>query len=55
MLIGRGVIACQTTQDDNLLNKGRKGKKGNGSATNLYPTAPHFLRARALGLTVKDY
>ena len=50
-----GATACQTTQDDNLLNKGRMGKKSNGSATDLYPTAPHFFRARALGLTVKDY
>jgi succinate dehydrogenase/fumarate reductase flavoprotein subunit len=50
-----GATACQTTQDDNLLNKGRMGKKSNGSATDLHPTAPHFFRARALGLTVKDY
>jgi ribulose 1,5-bisphosphate synthetase/thiazole synthase len=50
-----GATACQTTEDDNLLNKGRMGKKSNGSATDLYPTAPHFFRARALGLTVKDY
>jgi len=50
-----GATACQTTQDDNLLNKGRMGKKSNGSATELYPTAPHFFRARAVGLTVKDY
>jgi hypothetical protein len=50
-----GATACQTTQDDNLLNKGRMGKKSNGSATDLYATAPHFFRARALGLTVKDY
>src|SRR5262249_31446149 len=27
----------------------------NGSATTLYETAPHFFRAKALGLTVKDY
>ena len=52
---GLGATACQTTEDDNLLNKGRMGKKSNGSATDLYPTAPHFFRARALGLTVKDY
>jgi hypothetical protein len=50
-----GATACQTTQDDNLLTKGRMGKKSNGSATELYPTAPHFFRARATGLTVKDY
>ena len=50
-----GATACQTTQDDNLLNKGRMGKKSNGSATDLYPTAPHFHRARALGLSVHDY
>jgi hypothetical protein len=50
-----GATACQTTQDDNLLNKGRMGKKSNGSATDLYATAPHFFRARALGLSVKDY
>jgi hypothetical protein len=50
-----GATACQTTEDDNLLNKGRMAKKSNGSATDLYPTAPHFFRARALGLTVKDY
>ncbi len=50
-----GATACQTTQDDNLLNKGRMGKKSNGSATDLYPTAPHFFRARATGLMVRDY
>jgi hypothetical protein len=50
-----GATACQTTQDDNLINKGRMGKKSNGSATELYPTAPHFHRARAVGLAVKDY
>ena len=27
------------------------GKKSNGTATELYPTSPHFFRARALGLT----
>jgi FAD binding domain len=52
---GLGATACQTTQDDNLLNKGRMGKKSNGSATDLYPTAPHFFRARALGLEIEDY
>jgi succinate dehydrogenase/fumarate reductase flavoprotein subunit len=50
-----GATACQTTQDDNLITKGRMGKKSNGSATELYPTAPHFFRAGAVGLTVKDY
>jgi len=52
---GLGATACQTTQDDNLLNKGRMGKKSNGSATDLYLTAPHFFRARALGLEIEDY
>src|SRR5436309_953784 len=50
-----GATACQTTQDDNLITKGKMGKKSNGTATSLYVTAPHFFRARALGLTVKDY
>jgi urocanate reductase len=50
-----GATACQTTQDDNLLTKGRMGKKSNGTATELYSTSPHFFRAGALGLTVKDY
>jgi succinate dehydrogenase/fumarate reductase flavoprotein subunit len=50
-----GATACQTTQDDNLLNKGRMGKKSNGSATELYPTAPHFFRARAVGIEVEDF
>jgi urocanate reductase len=50
-----GATACQTTQDDNLLTKGRMGKKSNGTATELYATSPHFFRARALGLVVKDY
>jgi succinate dehydrogenase/fumarate reductase flavoprotein subunit len=50
-----GATACQTTQDDNLLTKGRMGKKSNGTATQLYESAPHFFRARALGLTVSDY
>ncbi len=50
-----GATACQTTQDDNLLNKGRMGKKSNGGGTELYPTAPHFFRARAIGLEVGDY
>jgi hypothetical protein len=50
-----GATACQTTQDDNLLNKGRMGKKSNGSATTLYPTAPHFFRARAVGIEVEDF
>src|SRR5262245_35864192 len=50
-----GATACQTTQDDNLLTKGRMGKKSNGTATDLYATAPHFFRARATGLVVRDY
>jgi urocanate reductase len=50
-----GATACQTTQDDNLITKGRMGKKSNGTATELYETAPHFFRARALGLRVNDY
>jgi succinate dehydrogenase/fumarate reductase flavoprotein subunit len=50
-----GATACQTTQDDNLITKGRMGKKSNGTITQLYPTSPHFFRARALGLVVKDY
>jgi hypothetical protein len=50
-----GATACQTTQDDTLIVKGRMGKKSNGTLTDLYPTSPHFFRARALGLKVKDY
>jgi FAD binding domain-containing protein len=50
-----GATACQTTQDDNLITKGRMGKKSNGTGTQLYPTSPHFFRAGALGLTVRDY
>jgi succinate dehydrogenase/fumarate reductase flavoprotein subunit len=50
-----GATACQTTQDDNLLTKGRMGKKSNGTATDLYATSPHFFRAGALGLRVNDY
>jgi hypothetical protein len=50
-----GATACQTTQDDNLLTKGRMGKKSNGTATELYATSPHFFRAGALGLRVRDY
>ena len=50
-----GATACQTTQDDNLLNKGRMGKKSNGGGTEVYPSAPHFFRARAVGLEVQDY
>ena len=50
-----GATACQTTQDDNLINKGRMGKKCNGSATQIFQTAPHFFRAGAIGLTVGDY
>ena len=50
-----GATACQTTQDDNLLTKGRIGAKFNGTATSIYPSSPHFFRARAVGLRVKDY
>jgi hypothetical protein len=50
-----GATACQTTQDDNLINKGRMGKKSNGGGTTLYETAPHFFRARAIGIEVEDY
>jgi hypothetical protein len=50
-----GATACQTTQDDNLITKGRMGKKSNGTITELYTTSPHFFRARALGLVVKDF
>jgi hypothetical protein len=50
-----GATACQTTQDDNLITKGRMAKKCNGAATQIYPTAPHFFRAGAVGLTVSDY
>jgi hypothetical protein len=50
-----GATACQTTQDDNQITKGRMGKRHNGSATEIYPTAPHFFRVGAVGLTVKDY
>src|SRR6266566_1722778 len=50
-----GATACQTTQDDNLITKGRMGKKSNGTTTELYPTSPHFFRAAALGLAVTDY
>ena len=50
-----GATACQTTQDDNLITKGRMAKKYNGGATTIYPTAPHFFRAGSVGLTVADY
>src|SRR5262245_59585248 len=50
-----GATGCQTIQEDHLINKGRIGKKSNGSATELYPTSPHFFRAGALGLQVGDY
>jgi len=50
-----GATACQTTQDDHLINKGRMGKKSNGSGTVLYPGAPHFFRGRATGLVVEDF
>jgi urocanate reductase len=50
-----GATACQTTEDDNMLNKGRMGAKSNGAATVIYPDAPHMFRARAVGLAVRDY
>jgi succinate dehydrogenase/fumarate reductase flavoprotein subunit len=50
-----GATACQTTQDDNMLNKGRMGSWSNGSATVIYPTSPHFFRAKAVGIPVRDY
>ena len=50
-----GATACQTTEDDNMLNKGRMGMKSNGAATVIYPDAPHMFRARAVGLAVRDY
>jgi urocanate reductase len=50
-----GATACQTVQEDHLITKGRMGKKSNGGATQLYATSPHFFRARALGLVVRDY
>ena len=50
-----GATACQTTEDDNMLNKGRMGAKSNGAATVIYPTSPHMFRARAVGLAVRDY
>src|SRR5439155_23307646 len=43
-----GATACQTTQDDNLINKGRMGKRSNGQGTTIYATAPHFFRAGAI-------
>ena len=50
-----GATACQTTEDDHLINKGRMGKKSNGSGTELSADAPHFFRARALGLRIEDF
>jgi len=50
-----GATACQTTQDDNLVTKGRMAKRCNGSATQIYATAPHFFRVGAIGLTIADY
>jgi urocanate reductase len=50
-----GGTGCQTIQEDHLINKGRIGKKSNGSATELYPTSRHFFRAGAVGLQVGDY
>ena len=31
------------------------GAKSNGSATNISPTSPHFFRAKAMGIAVRDY
>jgi succinate dehydrogenase/fumarate reductase flavoprotein subunit len=45
-----GATACETTEDDNLITKGRMGKKSNGTLSEPYPTSRHFFRARALGL-----
>lgn len=51
-----GATANQTTEDDHLLGKGgRLGKKNNGSYTALFETSPHFFRAGALGLEVRDW
>lgn len=50
-----GGTGCQTIQEDHLINKGRIGKKSNGSGTELYPTSPHFFRAGAVGLQIGDY
>ena len=50
-----GATACQTTQDDWIISKGRLGKKSNGMYTDLFPTSPHFFRAGALGLRVGDW
>jgi urocanate reductase len=50
-----GGTACQTVQEDHLINKGRIGKKSNGGLTEPYPTSPHFFRAGALGLVVGNY
>jgi urocanate reductase len=44
-----------TEEYHNLITKGRMGKQSNSTVTELYPTSPHFFRARALGLIVKDY
>jgi succinate dehydrogenase/fumarate reductase flavoprotein subunit len=50
-----GATACQTTEDDNLLTKGRMGAKFNGTATIIHPTSPHMFRARAVGLLCRNY
>ena len=50
-----GATACQTTEDDNLLTKGRMGAKSNGTSTVIHPTSPHMFRARAVGLAVRNY
>ena len=48
-----GATGCQTIQEDHLINKGRIGKKSNGSATELYP--PARISSGALDLQVGDY
>src|SRR5260370_34766747 len=48
-----GATACQTTQDDNLITKGRIGNESNGTITELYPSSPHSFRAHVTGLDVK--
>lgn len=50
-----GATALETTRNDNLITKGRLGKKYNGIGTQVYVTSPHFFRARAVGLPVGDY
>jgi hypothetical protein len=41
-----GATACQTTQDDNLLTKGRMGKKSNGTVNRSLRDQPAFLPCR---------